>query len=677
MSESSADSENCPTPSLVNAAHLNQQVLEALAKRSAPAAFAYLVLLPVILLATGLFRSHWVLSLAAMAWLGFVGCLRLHVARSFPSLPARAHGRWERSFGALALVAGSTWGLGCAVWTFERGLGHGSVIVLVALAGTSAGAVTSLGPSLRLLRAYLVCMLVPTVVVMALLGDSSVLSWGFAVLLLIYLGFLTVEGRHVRDGFVLAVAHSTLLENRATELHDRARSMKLVLDSVGQGFLNVAPDGVMSSERSAILSRWFGDAIVGEKLWSYLGRTDQEFARWIELGFESLESQILPIDLVVDQLPRRMSFAGFILSFEYRPLMRGANVETVLLVVTDITGEVQRERSESDKLEMMAAFEQLVRDRAGFQDFFSEAEGLLATIAAPDCPVQEMRRALHTLKGNCGSFGLTRLAATCHALETLHSQTGEPLSANDMRSLQICWRSAMGQFDTLLGDFRKRLDVSRDEYQTLARAIRSGVPRAELSQLLDGWLRRPTALRLARIAHHVPEMASRLGKEPISLSLESNDLHLPSVEWSGFWGAFLHLVRNAIVHGIESADERLRSGKSASGRIALSTRLDNDEFVVSAEDDGRGIDWARVVARAKAMNLPHGSTQELEAVLFHDGVSTSDSVTTDAGRGVGMGAILAVTRSLGGRIEIWSEAGKGTRCSARFPCSVLGIRAGV
>ena len=121
---------------------------------------------------------------------------------------------------------------------------------------------------------------------------------------------------------------------------------------------------------------------------------------------------------------------------------------------------------------------------------------------------------------------------------------------------------------------------------------------------------------------------------------------------SDFWSSFVHVVRNSVDHGLESAEDRLMQGKSEAGTLEISTQLDGDEFVIAISDDGRGISWESVAAAARKKNLPADSREHLEEALFADGLTTTEHATATSGRGVGMGAVRASCHQLDGRIEI-------------------------
>jgi chemosensory pili system protein ChpA (sensor histidine kinase/response regulator) len=136
-------------------------------------------------------------------------------------------------------------------------------------------------------------------------------------------------------------------------------------------------------------------------------------------------------------------------------------------------------------------------------------------------------------------------------------------------------------------------------------------------------------------------------------------------------GPLEHMVRNAIVHGLESPQDRRASGKPETGELHLEVRQDGNEIVIVVADDGAGLDLERIRARALATGIlradQHPSERELMELIFAPGFSTASEVTELAGRGVGMDVVRAEMLAFGGRIAINSEAGRGTRFTLNVP----------
>jgi chemosensory pili system protein ChpA (sensor histidine kinase/response regulator) len=135
--------------------------------------------------------------------------------------------------------------------------------------------------------------------------------------------------------------------------------------------------------------------------------------------------------------------------------------------------------------------------------------------------------------------------------------------------------------------------------------------------------------------------------------------------------AFEHLLRNSVVHGIESSERRLAAGKQAAGTITLAVSQAGNEVGVEVRDDGAGLDLAAIRAKAVAMGLladdALADDTALANLIFQPGVSTADSITDLAGRGVGMDVVRSDVNAMGGRIETASARGQGTSVRLVLP----------
>ena len=141
----------------------------------------------------------------------------------------------------------------------------------------------------------------------------------------------------------------------------------------------------------------------------------------------------------------------------------------------------------------------------------------------------------------------------------------------------------------------------------------------------------------------------------------------------------IHLVRNAVDHGIEPPDERDRAGKPRIGRIELSARRERSRVVINIRDDGRGIDRDSVIAKARRDGLLGEGEEPTDQMLFRvmarPGFSTATQITTLSGRGVGLDVVEATIRGLGGSVGFRSEPGAGTSFSLDLPLTLAILRA--
>lgn len=206
----------------------------------------------------------------------------------------------------------------------------------------------------------------------------------------------------------------------------------------------------------------------------------------------------------------------------------------------------------------------------------------------------------------------------------------------------------------------------------------------QLKRLLDLQLQ-PLRPFLQNLARHARELARSLGKE-IEVEIEGGDEKLDERIASELQGAFLHLVRNAVDHGLESPEERVRRDKSAIGKVKIAASRHGDRVEIVVSDDGAGVDAQRIleVGRERGLvseEVSHLTEVELLQLLFTTGFSTRSDVSEVSGRGVGLDAVSAAVRRLGGDIWLDSKPGHGSSIFVSVPAArrserVLVLRSG-
>jgi two-component system chemotaxis sensor kinase CheA len=181
---------------------------------------------------------------------------------------------------------------------------------------------------------------------------------------------------------------------------------------------------------------------------------------------------------------------------------------------------------------------------------------------------------------------------------------------------------------------------------------------------------------LLRVVETLPrvarELAQDLGKR-VEVELRGAELELDRSILDRLGDPLVHLVRNAVDHGIEGAAARREAGKPANGRILVEARREKDHVRIAVADDGRGIDLDSVRARAVEAGLVHADLaedlppQEIAALVFRPGLSTAQEVSRVSGRGVGMDAVKATIEALGGHVELDSRPALGTTTTLVVP----------
>jgi two-component system chemotaxis sensor kinase CheA len=182
-----------------------------------------------------------------------------------------------------------------------------------------------------------------------------------------------------------------------------------------------------------------------------------------------------------------------------------------------------------------------------------------------------------------------------------------------------------------------------------------------------------------RFPRVVRDAARALGKQ-VDFVVEGQEIELDRSLLDEIGDPIVHLLRNAIDHGLETPEERTRAGKSPTGRLELTAARDRSAVVIRVTDDGKGIDRDRVLARAQEMGLVETGKNDLTdddivRLIARPGFSTARQVTDISGRGVGIDAVHTRVRALGGTVDIKSTKGKGTSITVRLPVTLAIVRA--
>jgi len=446
-----------------------------------------------------------------------------------------------------------------------------------------------------------------------------------------------------------------LVAARTRSLDERNQEMRLVFDNVDQGFVALDRDCRIGSEHSAIMTQWFG--ALAEFFPEYLAPTSPEFSASFEMHWAQLTDGVMPLELNLAQLPNRMqTLDGRHFECSYRPIqVTGDHFEKLLVIMTDVSARVEKERSDAEQAQLMALFENITNDRGGFSDFMEEADRIVQSVTGPTArELSVVLRELHTLKGNFGLFSLKPLVHLVHGLETECIDQQQPLSAAQQALLSQTWSSFRARAKGFLGQQGSTFSVDKDEVEAIITALRRG----EVQDRIVGMLRKladePVTPKLARMAQRAKDLARRLGKGEVEVRVESHGLRVGH-EHAWLWHVLPHAINNSVDHGLPDP-----GADQAPGSLRLAVNETADELHVEIEDFGRGIDWDRVRAKGRSLGLPVGDHAALVEVIFAQGVSTRDAATEVSGRGVGLSALKEACQTHQAKIELKSQPGRGT-----------------
>jgi two-component system chemotaxis sensor kinase CheA len=359
------------------------------------------------------------------------------------------------------------------------------------------------------------------------------------------------------------------------------------------------------------------------------------------------------------------------LELTYQTITDASGGLRVLVVMTDASARIEREHAERDEREVSALIARMLRGGAGFVAFQAEAAAYVAAIAESPNGT-ELRRTIHTLKGIAALEGIGSIASLCHELETALADQDDTRATALRADIAQHWATLSGKLEPLMRALEDRIDVREVDLEALEAAARQG---GDVAALVRSLRDERVATPLERLAEDARSLAKRLGKGTLDVRVEVDEtLRLPAERWSSFWSTAIHVVRNAVDHGLEPPDERLATGKRLTPCLTLRARRRSGAVEIEIADDGRGIDWTSLAASAGKRGLPNATERDLVEALFADGISTRTEVTETSGRGIGMAALRHSVVISGGSIDV-ATSPAGTTFAFVWPEDAVAIRA--
>jgi chemosensory pili system protein ChpA (sensor histidine kinase/response regulator) len=220
---------------------------------------------------------------------------------------------------------------------------------------------------------------------------------------------------------------------------------------------------------------------------------------------------------------------------------------------------------------------------------------------------------------------------------------------------------------TQLEGFMGRVDSDIDEFTKLAHHLQDEITAARMV---------PIGNLYTRLSRTVRDASKAAGK-PVELLLEGAETELDNNIIQHISDPLIHLVRNAVAHGLENPGERHKAGKSEKGRVEVRAYHRGNHIFIEVEDDGRGIDYENIRLHVMAsgtlspLAAAELSERELREYLFRPGFTTASSMTELAGRGVGLDVVRANVHALNGEIEVRSELGRGACFTVKVPLTLI------
>lgn len=448
----------------------------------------------------------------------------------------------------------------------------------------------------------------------------------------------------------------------------RTETIARIVNNVKSGFFTVNPalqleDGFTKSCKELISKNMQAGQGIAELFPCSESQKDQ-----LEMALTQVFEDLIPEAASLNQIPPRLQLGSRYLKLEGSVIRTASGeVESILFTVTDVT-DLQQKDEEAARNGMLL---KIVHNHGAFQSFMLFVKdgitGLQAKTQEPRY-FESLKMFLHTLKGNSLVFGMQEAADAIHQLEEHYQRDSVLLE------VEVIFKSFLHQHQSLLGmdwdtlhvkhyhfsdthveDLKSLLEVSHPSPSTIVKA----------QEWLDNITSPSVSDVLGPIHEDVERLARNLGK-PARFEFTGCDIRVRGRELYDVLKVMIHLIRNALIHGLE--EDRDQLGKSEVGLVRLDVQEAADHFLVILEDDGQGFDLDQI--RKQLSDEETDERLDLAGLLREQAVAGSSSareVTIYAGRGIGLGAIFDVIEQTNSEISVNSEAGKGTRFEIKVP----------
>lgn len=478
-----------------------------------------------------------------------------------------------------------------------------------------------------------------------------------------------------------------MVEERTAEVRALNGLMSGLLDSLAQGFFIFDQNGQCLNFSSKACETVLEKKPNNQPVWEVLGLPAHQvegFKKWTTTLF----ADMLPFEDLAPLGPAQYPHSqGKHIQLEYFPLMGEAGITGVITVATDITNLVQAQKEAAYEREKAKMVMNLVQRKESFLRFTQDTNPLLAELKKimptpyTSWDLDEVFRLLHTLKGGFGVFNVFEAAQVTHEAEEILSEMRTNPSPELAARLVEKSKLMDSHYSAFLGEARS---IVGEAYFKLQRTIE--IELAELESFCVELSRIPAAQKNAAefYQQHVmmpvgaffkdydvvaQNLAEKLGKKIEPLAFKNDSLPILPERYADLFSTLIHSYRNSMDHGIENPEDRVAKNKSEYGRIETRFRRENGQFIIEIQDDGAGIDPARIRAKLakNGVNADGETDDQVIQHVFDASFSTKEVVTDVSGRGVGMDAIKHAAIKLGGSVVIESKRDQGTKLTIKVP----------
>jgi two-component system chemotaxis sensor kinase CheA len=496
-------------------------------------------------------------------------------------------------------------------------------------------------------------------------------------------------GRSTRRGEHVAVTGSDEIGELAASINqmldvieERTTQIKEIVQHVSFGMFITDTNGKILRGHTKSCGDLLGLGISGLPLNRALHISkDQE--QLIELIFDQLREDIVPAEISLNQLPKRVRQNGKVIAIQGSPIReQSGRLVRILFSLVDVTSEVDTERENTENKTLIS----VLRAKTGFSNLIRHTRLELAEIIKTlDEPGQiQARMKLHTLNGNLRTFGLKVLSQIISDAESLAE-----IRLADIKKIETSTRAWVAKFETVTGvrwdqnAAKATHEIAESNLQLFEREIASSSTVSEETKAYVAAFGKFTrAKKIGEIFSPLTtltlDVAKSLKKRAV-LVVEGSELRVNQDAIQPLVDAIPHLIRNALDHGIETMAERLEAKKQDVATLYISIeKLGHQKLRISFSDDGRGIYPDKIAAAAIRKGLISAaaadklSDVEKSHLILLPGFTSATEITDISGRGIGLSAVKELIETkLSGKFSLESQPGSGTKITMDIPVETI------
>lgn len=466
------------------------------------------------------------------------------------------------------------------------------------------------------------------------------------------------------------------LSQKNDKLRELNQTVNSMVDSLGEGYLLVNDEGVCGTVYSRVSETIFKRSPVGVPLFDLLGLPESEretFADWLRLVFAARLSATDIGDLGPTAY---VNGDGRTFGLRYSTIGDAKGVKWLVVIAADRTEELEATKLAVARQDEAKLITKLVEDKEQFQSFVQTAFEVLATVKGDHLSPEDLKQFrldLHTLKGGAATFHMRELEQSIHEHE-LRLQDVRPLENGEAsgiaRHLEVLLTGSLKRYQRILGPNELWLDHVTVSRRRISELVETGVKEDVNLTFLESLLRETLWAEVGSLftgfEATLQVTAGRSGKHVHPLKITgASDLRVPRETYRKFIGSLVHLFRNAVDHGLELPNDRVVAGKDRVGQIEVrfGAHAGRRDWWLEIEDDGAGVNIEAIRERLRVVGVADSDKwtedQVLSALLQYS-LSTRTQVTETSGMGVGLIAVGAALKEIGGSYTVTNKPGKGT-----------------